>query len=630
VPDSSAVLHQAGKKVANPPTQVIALHPDQAAALLAERAIVTPGQLAEALDETRMHGREPIRLGDFLLREGLITRKQLQHALQIQAENRGRRLGDILVDIQAVSPRMVQLALSERLGIPYVDVRRFEVEPKVLRAIDPRVALRYQVLPLFEARESLVVAVANPLATGSEQELSFAAGRPIVSVIADPRALQHRIAVEYGAETRPIAPSESTTGDANDRLGGHELNDNALVRLVNKIVIDAHAQGASDIHIESNPLGRATRIRFRRDGEMEDYLELPARFRTSLVSRLKVMAGLDISEHRTGQDGKIRFSRFAPVDVELRVAIIPTQDGLEDVVVRLLGAADTVPLKQLGLGADLADLIAMAERSHGLILVCGPTGSGKTTTLHSVLHHLNRPDCKIWTAEDPIEITQPGLRQVQVNRDTGWTFAAAMRSFLRADPDVIMVGEMRDAETCAIGIEASLTGHLVLSTLHTNSAPESIVRLLELGMEPFNFADALLGVLSQRLVRKLCPHCRRGHAASAAELAELAREYAYGTGLDPVAVLERWRRERGDALTMLYEVSGAGCMHCRGGYQGRVGLFELLRATPAVKNLVRARAPLPRIVAAALDGGMRTLKQDAIEKVLAGTIDPHGARAAAS
>ena len=286
-------------------------------------------------------------------------------------------------------------------------------------------------------------------------------------------------------------------------------SDSALVGLVNRIILDAVEQKASDIHIEANLGPKTTRVRFRKDGALMNYLELPAQFRNAVVSRIKIMSRLDITERRKPQDGKIDFHRFGPAAVELRVATVPTTGGLEDVVMRVLAAAKPVPMDELGLEAGVLNSIKrLISKPHGLFLVCGPTGSGKTTTLHSLLAFLNTAERKIWTAEDPIEITQPGLRQVQVNSKIGWTFAAAMRSFMRADPDVIMVGEMRDAETAKIGIEASLTGHLVLSTLHTNSAAESIVRLLDLGMDPFNFADALLGVLAERLARRLCPHCK--------------------------------------------------------------------------------------------------------------------------
>ncbi len=385
---------------------------------------------------------------------------------------------------------------------------------------------------------------------------------------------------------------------------------------------DGHALNVSD---EAN-----TRIRFRKDGDLEDYLELQPAYCNALVSRIKIMANLDISEHRHSQDGKIAFGKVGPVPIDLRVAVVPTSNNREDVVLRILGGVEPLPLEELGLpGRDLDELRKMISRSYGLFLVCGPTGSGKTTTLHSVLHHINRPDIKIWTAEDPVEITQSGLRQVQINSRIGWTFAAAMRAFLRADPDVIMVGEMRDAETTRIGIEASLTGHLVFSTLHTNSAAESVVRLLDLGMDPFNFADALIGILSQRLARKLCSKCKRSHVGSEAEIAELLDEYCAETDLDKAAVLQQWRKGfASDGLLVLYEASG--CEACRGGYKGRVGVYELLSGTPDVKQLVRSRASVPQIVVAARAGGMRLLRQDAIEQILRGILDRASARSVSS
>jgi type II secretory ATPase GspE/PulE/Tfp pilus assembly ATPase PilB-like protein len=323
-----------------------------------------------------------------------------------------------------------------------------------------------------------------------------------------------------------------------------------------------------------------------------------------VVSRLKIMAQLDITERRKPQDGKIEFRRFGPLDVDLRMATIPTTGGLEDIVMRLLTAANPVALDALGFDStQLQALKRLISRPHGLFLVCGPTGAGKTTTLHSLLRELNTAELKIWTAEDPIEIVQAGLRQVQVNPKIGWTFAAAMRSFMRADPDVIMVGEMRDAETAKTGIEASLTGHLVFSTLHTNSAVESVVRLLDLGMDPFNFADALLGVLAQRLVRKLCSDCKVAYAPNAAELEELASESR---------VLPPKR--------MLYRANG--CVRCdRTGYRGRMAVYELLVADAAVKRLMQTRAPVSEIAAAAAASGLRTLKQSALDKVIEGHTD---------
>jgi len=625
---------------------------------LTDHAIISGEELSRALANQKT--QPALRLGDLLVEAKVITPEQLKEALAIQGAKRERRIGDILVEMGAVSVRMVQRAVSEKLGIPYVNVKEFRVDPLTLERVEADFAIRHQVLPLLKSGESLIVAVENPLAANFTQDLRVTSGLFVIPVIADPADLKARIAKEYSRlETRygdsgPITgrfaasakePDSTKVEDlaiqlsrekpqpqlsAKGRESDARVSENTLVRLINKMIIDAHAQGASDIHIESNPGNTHTRIRFRKDGDLEDYLDLPTAYRGSLVSRIKVMAELDISEHRHPQDGKIDFSKFGPIAIELRVAIIPTANNLEDVVLRILGGMEPVPLADMGFAArDLTELKKMIGRSYGLVLVCGPTGSGKTTTLHSILNHINRPDIKIWTAEDPIEITQPGLRQVQVQPKIDWTFAAAMRAFLRADPDVIMVGEMRDVETTKIGIEASLTGHLVFSTLHTNSAAESVARLLDLGMDPFNFADALVGILSQRLARTLCKECRRGRVAGEEELAELAMEYCGGTGLDPNLVLDRWRTEYGRAGGIQF-YEAVGCKACSDGYKGRIGVYELLAGTDELKHLVRTRAALPQLVQRGLIDGMRLLREDAIEKVLRGAIDMHSARAVSS
>ena len=621
---------------------------------LTDRAVISAEDLVSAL--ARQRHRPTMRLGEVLLEAKLISPEQLRQALEVQAAHRERRLGDILIDMGAVSARLIQMALSDKLGIPYVNVQQFKVEPQTLGLVEAAFAIRNQVLPLVRTSDSLVIAVENPLAIEFSQDLRFTSGLDIVAVLADPDELKARIAKEYsrlegrGTDFLPSSgvavsarsdlsrvedltdqlsrETQRAVGSAKPRETDTRVTDNTLVRLINKIIVEAHQQGASDIHIESNPGNSHTRIRFRKDGDLEDYLDLPPAYRSSLVSRIKVMADLDISEHRRPQDGKIDFGKFGPLPIELRVAIIPTANNLEDMVLRILGGMKPQPLQNLGFSVrDLTELKRMIARSYGLILVCGPTGSGKTTTLHSVLHDINRPDIKIWTAEDPIEITQPGLRQVQVHPKIDWTFAAAMRAFLRADPDVIMVGEMRDAETTKIGIEASLTGHLVFSTLHTNSAAESVVRLLDLGMDPFNFADALIGILSQRLARTLCPKCKQSHLATEAQISDLVEEYCSDTKLDPAAVLTRWRASFVDGLK-LYEA--VGCKDCRNGYKGRLGVYELLVNTPQLKHLIRTRATVPQLVEAAMEGGMHLLRHDAIEKVWSGALDLPGARAAST
>jgi type II secretory ATPase GspE/PulE/Tfp pilus assembly ATPase PilB-like protein len=431
--------------------------------------------------------------------------------------------------------------------------------------------------------------------------------------------------------------------DGEGDVGGDDIasaaSDNELVKLVNKVIIDAYQQGASDIHIEPYPGKGKTEIRFRKDGSLSPYIQIPASYRNALAARLKIMCDLDISERRKPQDGKIKFKKFGPLDIELRVATIPTAGGVEDIVMRILAAGEPIPLDKLGLSKSNLQLCKGAiEKPYGLFFVCGPTGSGKTTTLHSVLGYLNKPDTKIWTAEDPVEITQKGLRQVQVNKKAGLEFSIVMKAFLRADPDIIMVGEMRDKETVATGIEASLTGHLVFATLHTNSAPESIIRLLDMGMDPFNFADALLGILAQRLAKRLCAKCKTPHRASDEEIKALLDEYSLelmnteswkkDTEGERAKVLEFWGKEFGDENGHLVLHTAKGCDTCGGsGYKGRVGLHELLIGTDRVKKDIQEHARVAQMFATALEEGMRTLKQDGIEKVWAGITDIQQVRA---
>ena len=391
---------------------------------------------------------------------------------------------------------------------------------------------------------------------------------------------------------------------------GLDENDNAIVRLANQIIADAFRQGSSDIHIEPYGEKRDTLVRFRVDGNCFEYMKIPPSYRRAIVSRLKIMASLDIAERRKPQDGKIKFKIGDNRDIELRVATIPTAGYNEDVVMRILAASEPLPLEKMGFSdRNLQEIKNIADKPYGIILCVGPTGSGKTTTLHSVLGNINTPDIKIWTAEDPVEITQYGLRQVQVHAKIGFTFAAAMRAFLRADPDVIMVGEMRDKETADTGIEASLTGHLVLSTLHTNSAVETVTRLLDMGCDSFSFADAMLGVLAQRLARRICKDCKEAYPATREEFDEL--RLGYGE--------EYW-----DKLGLTYDSTfrlyrGKGCDVCnRTGLKGRVALHELLLGTDQMKRLIQAKAKTEDMLKVALSEGMTTLVQDGIDKVLQG------------
>ena len=620
---------------------------------LTSRVVTTPDDLLRAIAR---QGRMPmVRIGEALVSLGMITPEQLTEALSRQQLDRRVPVGELLVNSGAVSRADLQVALTRKMGYPLVDVDAFPVDPEALRKLGYATAQRLQIMPLMLHDGRLVIAMDNPTNRHSAiDEAEFSAQMKIVPVLAQCRDLNRALHTAYEkigalADSRYInaslQPLEFAPGNTEDLLltlekeGTQdrpdedetiEQSDNSLVRMINRMIVDAHESGVSDIHIESYPGREKIRIRFRKDGQLRTHLELPPNYRNAMIARVKIMCDLDISEKRKPQDGKINFAKFSPQHkIELRVATIPTNNGLEDVVMRILASAKPIPLEKLGLSVSNMERLKRAvERPYGMVLCVGPTGSGKTTTLHSALRHINQPERKIWTAEDPVEITQAGLRQVQINPRIDWTFAKALRAFLRADPDVIMVGEIRDEETAKTAVEASLTGHLVLSTLHTNSAPETVTRLLDMGMDPFNFADSLLAILAQRLVRRLCPHCRTSRPATPEEVDELLSDYLHAFGGESTAserdaVRASWTRRHGrDGQIPMY--SSPGCPECEdSGFKGRAGLHELMVISRELRHLIQTGARAEALQATALRQGMRTLRQDGIDKVLAGvtTID---------
>jgi type II secretory ATPase GspE/PulE/Tfp pilus assembly ATPase PilB-like protein len=595
---------------------------------------------------------------DYLVADGVLSAAEFELATRT-ARRKGIDIEEVLLDEFQVTVPALGKALSSFFGVAYEPYRGDRLKPsELLKNLRREYVESSHWIPLMETQEGLMILTTDPERIQASRVVNniFPKSR-LVYLVCSQREFTQTLNLFYGGGGAAsesgggIAMDESSMDDILSSMGGDEEEiaaatddvsaaaDNELVKLVNKVIVDAFRMGASDIHVEPGPGKTKTVIRVRKDGSLMNYIEVPSTYRNALVTRIKIMCDLDISEKRKPQDGKIKFRKFGPLDIELRVATIPSQGGVEDVVMRILASGEPLPLEKMGFSARNNELIKeTVSKPYGLFFVCGPTGSGKTTTLHSILKYINKPDTKIWTAEDPVEITQKGLRQVQINKKAGLDFATIMRAFLRADPDVIMVGEMRDKETVSIGIEASLTGHLVFATLHTNSAPESINRLLDMGMDPFNFADALLGILAQRLGKRLCGDCKKPHIATPDEIKSILSEFSSeltstaSWKKDPVAAMKNlyneWVKSFADPKGQFTLYTPVGCEKCTGtGYRGRVGLHELLIGTDPIKKAIQERARVADLLAIALEEGMRTLKQDGIEKVLQGITDMHQVRA---
>ena len=577
----------------------------------------------KALDSHRK--RKPI--GQILIEQNLINRKQLQEALERQKITH-KTLGDTLISLGFITKDQYLTALSKHFNMPTRSLESFKISKSLQKSIGEKFALKNKIIVLENSDARIQLAIARPTKELSDDLYRFLPrSKSIQLFLARTDEIEMLLKTYYSSQDQitagknkaeiidtsnvewetidEVEEDDDTTSLDSDAAAGA-----VAVQYVNEIILQAHRIGSSDIHIEPGMEKRPTAVRMRIDGACKNVMEIPAKDIKAVISRIKIMSGMNIAERRKPQDGKAKL-KFQGKKIELRIATLPTVNG-ESAVIRLLASGGALPLKKLNFSPNnLEKTKSLVTKPHGIYLVVGPTGSGKTTTLHGILDHINTADRKIWTAEDPVEITQSGLQQVQVNHKIGMDFAAVMRAFLRADPDVILIGEMRDFETANIGIEASLTGHMVFSTLHTNSAPETITRLIDIGLDPFNFADALRGILAQRLVRTLCSDCKEKYKASEKEFDEIRRLY----GID-------YFDELNLDVNEFYLYKPVGCVKCsHTGYRGRTGIHELLEGTDDVKKLIAMKNSVEEIKKQAMKDGMRTLLQDGVTKILKGDTD---------
>jgi type IV pilus assembly protein PilB len=551
------------------------------------------------------------RLGDLLVREGLINQDQLQRALSEQRGS-GERLGSVLVRLNLISEDQLTGFLSRQYGIPAITLSQLDVDSDVLKLVPAQIARKYEVLPIKRAGNSLTLAMADPTNVFALDDVGFMTNLQVVPVVSPQGAIRQAIERLYDTETGLadiISELEGAVGlevvegeeDTWSKVDVFELKESAdeapVVRLVNMILVDAIRRGASDIHLE--PYEKVFRVRYRVDGVLHEIMTPPKRLEAALTSRVKIMSNLDIAERRLPQDGRIKL-RYQHREIDFRVSTLPTIFG-EKTVMRILDK-EALQLNLGLLGFDpwsLEQVAAAIRQPYGMILITGPTGSGKTTTLYSAIHTINSPDVNIMTVEDPVEYNLKGVNQVQVKEDIGRTFASALRAFLRQDPDVILVGETRDLETAQIGIRAALTGHLMLSTLHTNDCPSTVARLIDMGVPPFLVASALTLVVAQRLARRVCHGCRQPYEVDAESLVPHGH---IPQGSDPVT---------------LYK--GKGCHTCSfTGMKGRVAVYEVMPITAEVRELILRNAPTGEIRQVAEAQGMRSLRQNGLLKVTDG------------
>ena len=566
---------------------------------------------------------------DYLLREEMVTTDKLQQAFALSKKMK-KSVEFVLVEHFHIKKEALGKSFSFFYGCPFRPYDdSFTVPVELLKNLKKTFLLNELWIPLSWDKDGVEILVDDPknlnktdniktLMKTGKIHFSVAIREDIqefIRLFFDPnKQMASEATMDDVLEDFDMLPDVEFEEEEDEavRDEGDEAS-SQVVKLVDQAIIAAYRKNASDIHIEPSPISKATTIRFRLDGVCQEYTKVPNSMVRGIISRIKIMSNLDIAERRLPQDGKIKFRRKGVPAFELRVATLPTAGGYEDVVMRILASAGAMVMDEMGLTErNLKVMKQIIAKPYGLVLAVGPTGSGKTTSLHAILGHINKPGIKIWTAEDPIEITQAGLRQTEVKPKIGLDFARMMRAFLRADPDVIMIGEMRDKETASIGIEASLTGHLVFSTLHTNSAPETITRLLDMGLNPLNFSDAFLGVLAQRLTRRLCASCREESPVTKDDfevmISAYGKKYFSNSGI-----------EYEEGMTLY---NAGGCENCSGtGYRGRMGIHELMEGTPQIKLMIKKQANTEQIFEQAMKEGMSTLKQDGIMKVFQANTD---------
>jgi type IV pilus assembly protein PilB len=586
------------------------------------------------------------RLGDLLVREGLITREQLEKALQEQRQS-GTRVGYNLVKLGFIQETELTKMLARQYKMPAVDLSKFEVDPRIAKLIPADLAIKHLVLPLKRDGRTLTVAMADPTNLGVLDDLKFITRYDIFPVIGGEFTLKSAIEKLYesAVETQvadlmsviddmesDVEVLEDKEEDVSAAALSAQMEDAPVVKLINAILTDAVRRGASDIHFEC--FEHDIRVRYRIDGALIEVMKPPMKLKAALISRFKIMSQLNIAERRVPQDGRIKLKMGKKV-IDYRVSTLPTLFG-EKIVLRILDKGNlTLDLEKFGIEPKAEkDLMEAVQNPYGMVLVTGPTGSGKTTTLYSALSKVNNIDVNIMTAEDPVEYNLYGVNQVLVRTEIGMTFAAALKAFLRQDPNIIMVGEIRDLETGGIAIKAALTGHMVLSTLHTNSAPETVTRLMDMGLEPFNVASALNLVLAQRLLRRICPNCKVQYTPSDVDF-DVAKVKSNTTLRDlrftPETIENAKARATKEAAPLLANINldtlvmdlpffkGKGCDQCGGGgMKGRQGVYEVMPMSPNLRKLILQNVGAAEIRDAAVDEGMLTLRMDGWMKVMKG------------